>query len=296
MVAFATLCISHSAAAQDSRQRAAAAEAYDRGTTDYMTGNYAEAARWFETAHRMAPAPAALMQAIRAHQKAENIARAATLADRLQTDYPGEAQAVQYAEQILAEAVPNLFRVDVVCTGCEIDLDEVGQQGKTLYVEPDTHHTIVARFSTGEVSRDVSGSAGDDTTLQITAPAARIDTSDDGEPSSNAASESKGLPPLVTFIGAGVTGALLIATIVSGVDTNAGVDEYERVRSRELYDAGHAKEVRTNVLIGATAVCAAATGVIALLFTDWSSEEEADTHAAIVPTANGVMGFVESRF
>lgn len=298
-----TLFVAQTASAQDARQRAAAAEAYDRGTTDYMTGNYAEAARWFETAHRMAPQPAALMQAIRAHQKAENVARAATLALTLQTDYPGEAQAVQYAEQILSESAPNLFRVEVECSACEIDLDEAVQQGRSFYVEPDTHHSIVVHFSTGDVTRDVSGGAGEEITIEVSAPAARIevteDPASDGQTPTEGASE--GLPPVVTFVGAGVTGVLLVATIISAVDMYAGVDEYKKAakagdpKAQELYDEARG-QTRTNVLIGITAASAIATGVIAFALTDWSSDEEADTHAAVVPTADGVMGFVESRF
>ncbi len=311
VVACVTFGIAQQSSAQDSRQRAAAAEAYDRGTSGYMTGNYAEAAQWFETAHRMAPAPAALMQAIRAHQKAENLARAATLALMLQEEYPGEAQAVQYAEQILTEAAPTLFRVDVDCSGCEIDLDDAVQQGRAFFVEPDTSHSIVAHFSTGDVSREVSGAAGESTTVELTAPAAPLTASGDpsSEPSSAGAGESEGLPPVVTFVAAGVTGALLIATIISAVDMYAGVSDYEEAaklaetspnvddwnRANKLLDEQRG-QTRTNVLIGATLVSAVATGVIAVALTDWSSGEEADTHAAIVPTPHGVMGFVESRF
>lgn len=301
------LLVAQSAAAQDSRQRAAAAEAYDRGTSGYMTGEYAEAAQWFETAHRLAPAPAAIMQAIRAHQKAENLARAATLAVVLQNDYPGEAQAVQYADQILADTAPSLLRIDVDCSACEIDLDDAVQQARSLFVDPSTSHVIVAHFSTGDVTKEISGEPGQTTTLRIEAPAARLTApvSDPQEPVSTSGSQdlsSGGLPPVVTFIGAGVTGAFLIATIISGVDTNAGVDAYETAarsgapNARQLLDDGESKETRTNVLIGMTAVFAIATGVIAGVLTDWSSEEEADTHAAIIPTTNGVMGLVESRF
>lgn len=311
VVACVTLGVASEAGAQDSRQRAAAAEAYDRGTSGYMTGDYAEAAQWFETAHRMAPAPAALMQAIRAHQKAENLARAATLALMLQQEYPGEGQAVQYAEQILAEAAPTLFRVDVECSGCEIDLDEAVQQGRAFFVEADTTHSIVAHFSTGDVSREVSGAAGESTTLEISAPAAQVDPSVDpsGEPSGQQAGQSEGLPPVVTFVAAGVTVALAIGTIISAVDMYAGASEYEKAANQaessgNIDDWNKANKLladkrgqtRTNVLIGATLVSAVATGVIAAVLTDWSSEEEADTHAAIVPTPHGVMGFVESRF
>lgn len=307
-----TLCVAHTAAAQDSRGRSAAAAAYDRGTENYMNGDYAAAAEWFETAHRLAPAPAALMQAIRAHHNGQHFARAATLAHILQTDYPGEAQAVGYAEQILTETAPNLLRVDVECSDCEIDLDDAVQQGRTFYVEPDTHHTVIAHFSTGDVSRDVSGSAGDTTTLDVTAPEAQVETAEtpEAEPTTQSDGASEGLPPVVTFVAAGVTGAVLVTTIVSWVMMNGSVDEYEKAAAKASgpggTDADYAAakklldeasgQTRTNVLIGATAVCAVATGVIAFALTDWSSGDDTSTTAAVVPTADGVMGFLKGSF
>ena len=60
-------------------ERAEAAEAYDRGTTAYLSEQYELAAHWFERAYRVVPTSTALVQAVRAHHKAGNSIRAAWL-------------------------------------------------------------------------------------------------------------------------------------------------------------------------------------------------------------------------
>src|SRR5690348_3550323 len=47
-------------AQSETRERQAAAEAYDQGTASYLSGDFARAAEWFETAHRLSPAAPAL--------------------------------------------------------------------------------------------------------------------------------------------------------------------------------------------------------------------------------------------
>src|SRR5262249_55564611 len=90
-----------SQAQSDTRQRQAAAEAYDQGTAAYLSGDYEKAAEWFETANRMSPAAPALIQAARAHQQAGHLVRAATLALRLTLEHSDDATAMQFGQGLL---------------------------------------------------------------------------------------------------------------------------------------------------------------------------------------------------
>src|SRR5205814_509988 len=97
--------------------------------------------------------------------------------------------------------------------------------------------------------------------------------------------EKKPLPPLATFIGAGVTAVLAGAAIASGIDANAGVKPFEdaakkfnmdcvdqggtgtepqckteRAAAEQKLSDGQSKETRTNVLWIATGGAAVATG------------------------------------
>jgi tetratricopeptide (TPR) repeat protein len=311
----------------DARQRQAAAEAYDQGTAAYLSGDYEKAAEWFETANRMSPAAPALIQAARAHQQAGHQSRAATLALRIVTEYPNEAAAVQYAQGLLDQLAAKFVRVDIACDGCTIDVDGTLQESQSFFVDPDVVHVVTASFETGERKGEVSGSAGETKTIEITAPPPMphppTETTDPTHGGMND-NEPKPLPPLVTFIGAGVTAALLGTAIWSRIDTNNGVDPYKKAAdawkgclddhggdeskcksqfgaAKDKYDDGKSKETRNNVLWVATGVAGAATGVIALFFTDWSGEGDKNAQAraprlSLVPTYGGAALWMKGKF
>ena len=101
------------------------------------------------------------------------------------------------------------------------------------------------------------------------------------------------MPPLVFFVGAGATAVLGGVTIWSGIDTvnNPGkaavrADCVGQGTSCSEYQDGRNKQLRTNILIGATSVVGAATAVIGAFFTNWSgSPKDAGqpSHASITP-------------
>jgi hypothetical protein len=285
------------AEAQDARQRQAAAEAYDRGTTAYVDQSYEEAARWFETANRLAPASAALMQAIRAHERNDNAARASTLALELASTYPQDAAANEFATTVLNKHASALLKVQVTCDeDCKLDLDGKLQEYLAFFVAPDVTHKLTATFATGSKVSEVVGAAGETRDLSFEAPAPPPVTPIVVHPLDETLDHGARPPlsPVFTWIGVGLTVALGAATIVSGLNAKAGVPDYEKAAkaSRECMtmgkancttlaadaaarlDDGQGRELRTNVLIGVTAAAAVGTGVIAFVLTDWSGGEE----------------------
>jgi hypothetical protein len=308
----------------DARQRQAAAEAYDQGTSAYVARDYQKAAQWFETANRLSPAAPALIQGTRSHYKAGNLARAATLARQLTITYSSDPTAVEVGENMLTEAAPQLLRVDVECDGCSLDVDGTLQEFKSFYLPPDTAHTVTASFETGERSSEVSGAAGEAKSLSFDAPPPPVLPPDaepteppddgvilgsDGQPRDAA---KKPLPPLVTFIGAGVTGALLIGSIISTVDVYARADDYDKAadqanacqanpasncttqynKAKQLLDDGEPTEMRTTILWVATGVVGAATAIIALTLTDWSGGDDSSQASTlhVQPLIDPVQG------
>lgn len=299
-----------SAQEDTARQRQAAAEAYDQGTAAYVARDYQKAAQWFETANRLSPAAPALIQSTRSHAKAGNLPRAATLALQLTITYASESAAVEVGENLLSEAAPQLLRIDVECDGCSLDVDGTLQEFKSFFVAPDTAHTVTASFETGERSSEVSGAAGETKSLAFAAPPPPVLPPDepaeepddegivlgsDGRPRDAA---KKPLPPLVTFIGAGLTGALLIGSIISTVDVYARAEDYEAAadkanaacqanpgstdcttqynQANQLLDDGEPTEMRTTILWVATGVVGAATAIVALTLTDWSGDQDSE--------------------
>jgi hypothetical protein len=274
-------------------ERRAASQAYDRGSAAYIARDFARAATYFETAHRLAPAATALAQAARAHARAGNALRAATLALRLEATYPDESNAMAIATEILAANAERFFRVDVRCDGCAVELDGTLLEHPSFFVEPDTEHEVGGHFETGDVSERVTGGAGERREIVLEAPPEAPASAPEGPAPSTGG--GGGLSPIFSI----AAGALAVGAggvlIWSGVDTLAGVDDYENDPTTEALAVGQSKETRTNVLIGVTAALAVTTLVLAI-FTDWDGSEEVETRAALAPLAGGAGAIVEGRF
>jgi tetratricopeptide (TPR) repeat protein len=301
----------------ETRERQAAAEAYDQGTASYLSGDYPKAAEWFETANRLSPAAPALIQAARAHQQAGHSTRAATLALRLTLEYPDEAAAVKFAQGVLDQLGPRFVRVEVTCTACSLDVDGTLQESQIFFVEPGVEHSITASFETGERKQPVQGLAGETKTLEFEAPPHPIVPPTQSGALAGASIDSvsrKPLGPPVTFIAGGITVLLLAGSIVSTLDMNSGVDPYEAAVDdynqclrtmddatgcNDLYqvaqdqlDKGKSKETRTTILWGVTGGAAVVTAVIGLLLTDWSGNGDDSASAkglqfVVAPTHGG---------
>lgn len=138
-----------------------------------------------------------------------------------------------------------------------------------------------------------------------------LDLNDDGEEDGEAdgrrrrrrdddEDEGGGLPSPVFWISAATTVGLGAALVWSGLDTQSGADEYEslvedyetgrgtRSAAEAALEDGRDREMRTNLLIGATAVVGAATVVFAVL-TDWGGADDGDDRRARRDRARATM-------
>ncbi|MBX7192464.1 MAG: type IV secretion system protein [Sandaracinaceae bacterium] len=289
------------AAEPSAADRQAAGQAYDRATAAYLARDYARAATLFETAYRLAPASAALLQAVRAHERAGNGLRAATLALRLQAFYGSDAAAARQAEQTLAATSSQFVRIDVTCQGsCTLELDGVLQEHTSFFAAPGAAHTVRATFDTGPVERAVTGAAGAVETISLEAPArvAQVDDtvgtgtgtgtgSESGTGTGTGAGSTGGgggggispIPFVIAIIAAAGAGGVLIW---SGIDTLAGVQPYRDMPTLERLHDGQSRELRTNILIGVTGALAL-TSLILAIVTDWDGEGESSEPAAGTP-------------
>lgn len=295
--------------AQDQR---AAAEAYDRGTAAYIAREYDRAAHWFETAHRLAPAAAALVQAVRSHERGDNDLRAATLALRLEALYPDDRAARRTARRALRGS-ERWLRVAIECEACSVQLDGALLEHPEVFVEPDAEHRVVASFETGDRSETFQGPAGETRTLTFEAPpppepepvadlapGATDDPASDPTDAAPAAGGGGGVPVWVTITGLVVTAGLGGVLIWSGVDTLDGVPAYEANPTEAGLADGRSREERTNWLIGGTAL-AGATTLVLMIFTDWSGgggAEPADDEVQVLfdIQGDGVRAGLTGRF
>ncbi len=297
--------VPYSAYAQDDdgttkqENREAAAAAYDRGTKAYVAGDYARAARFYETAFRLAPAAPALIQAVKAYQQAGDDRRAGTAALALQEEY-GVSQMAEHTTQALEKARAQYFRVDIVCENCKLEIEGERQEFLSVFLEPDKTHTITAVFESGPTSKSVKGAAGEQKMVALIAPRpgegdvtvtekepeananekASEASREDSKTTSAETSGSEGLSPVFFWTGVGLTAVVTGVTIWSGLDTQSAADTYEKNPTQKGLDDGRSLELRTDILIGVSAALAVGTAVVGIFFTDWNGSEAKSSQTA----------------
>ncbi len=268
--------------------RAEAADAYDQGTSAYLSERYELAAHWFERAYRLAPTSTALLQAVRAHHKAGNSIRAADLTLQLRDEYPADARSKQITDTLIEAVQPANVLVKAECEkACTLELDGALVQHPTFFVTPDVEHSLKAAFDNGETSTFVQGAAGTTKTVTLAGPAPP---------------PPPPVPRWAFYSSLGATVALGAVTAWSGIDANNGVSDYESAarsanspginnggsptpqqQAQALLDEGQKKERRTNILIGVTAGMAVTTVVLGV-FTNWKGESRDATSKRIEPS------------
>lgn len=297
--------------------RVVAAAAYDQGVRALAAGDFNSAAESFEAANRSVPSAQAVIQAIRSHRSAQtpaHLARAATLAIGLLTSYPADTRITSYAYRIIDELSPSLARVQVRCQGCDLSVDE-GAAPHNVFLPPGAH-AVVASWGERVVRQEIRVSAGQTVPLELSPPLtplvpvatanATMSPAASGPtaaapvaeaitppgPEVDAPPQRRGLSPSLFAVSLVVTAGVGGALAWSALNTLEGRDAYVQNPTQTGLDDGRSRELRTNVLVGATAAMAVTTILIAG-FTRWRSAP-ARPVAALAPGA-GVLG-LEGNF
>ena len=296
---------------------AGAAKAFSQAQQAMVTGEYAQAADLYELADELAPSAPALRNAVRARLAAHHDAMAATLAAELLRRYPNDKESRDIAEEVLSKLSPQLTQFDITCDeACAITLD-----GKAASPKARTHHLFFAQPGPRTVkavfdadrrsSKDVNAEPGRTETVRFHAPprpVAPVASPPAGAAGSAAALTTRAAAPphhglsRAWIIGAGVvTVGLGIAAGLQGkatLDTRdqieAAVADNDAQRAMSLYNDGRDQQLRTNLLLGATAAAGATTLMLAF-FTDWSGGSQ-ERQVAVTPTVGGAAVVASGRF
>jgi hypothetical protein len=273
----------------------AAAKAFSLGQQAELAGDFRAASEHYELADRMVPSPEALRSAARARMRAGDEAAAATHAEALDRRYSDE-RSHKIAEEILSALRPKLGRVSLSCTPACAVLVDGGANGveegtaHVFYVDPG-RHAISGSFGTrGSQQEMIEAQAGKEVTLSLTAAEPEEAAPVVEARASLPPPRPTGLPRGWFIAGAALTVGLAGATIWSGLDVLDKNKVYEEMATEKRLEEGQNAELRTNILLGATAAAAVATGFIAWK-TRWSSRAaaEKDTSIAIAPSEGGAV-------
>jgi hypothetical protein len=306
-----------------------AKSAYEEGLRAHKAGDFAGAAAAFARADAIAPNDVALKAALDAAVRADDPVLGGELIDRAQGRSLGSAAQASLAAATAKLAHRSGFLVVDCIGGCTATVDgkDVGLRHplRTTLGQ----HVVVAHFpGARDVTVNAAVNADETSSLHFGPPAppeppptAPPPTAPPTAPPPTAppptappptappptappplaapvapapaAAEARGLPPFVFFIGLGVTGALGLGAVLSGVTTKGLHDDFvaadcgarANTGCATLSDDGSSAQLRTNVLGAVTGVVGVASLVVGIFFTRWRA---APARIAPGPGAAGV--------
>lgn len=256
---------------------------FDAGIEAYRSQDYATASKHFEAAYDLRPHPVVLFNWALAESRLQKFVQALEHFETVLADpeTPNDLRATLEEEKAKAERGVATIEVDAGGEG-KIFVDEQVFEGKTasVRVNPGAYFVRVEIGGRDVVKREVTLKAGeriqvavDRTEIVKQAPARPVVRDRKPLPM-----ERQGLDPIWVYAGAGLTLVLGGVTLWSALDTKRSHDDYEndlpalnQAEVNQRVDDGHAKEFRTNVLIGGTAVVGVGTAVIGLFLVDWKT-------------------------
>lgn len=272
----------------------AAARAYSDGQAAQIDGNFEHAAQSYELAFHISPSREALRSAVRARQLANQLPRAATLAQLLLTHYPDDPESVRLANEVIAEARLKLARIAVTCVpactvaigGRATSLDAAARH--MVFTPPGRQSLEITFDGDRSVRREIALKAGEDVTLPIAAPPASQPGKPTGPATSHAHPSPPPLPPSVALGAGAVTLILAGVATWSALDTKTAHDAYVAAPSPAGWTDGRSKQLRTNILLGSAAAAGLTTALVAVFWTRWDAPHDRLPDVAIAPERGGL--------
>ncbi len=252
-----------------------ASERFRAGEQAFAKGAFGVAAREFERADELVPHPSTTMNAAEAWERAGDLERAATLAERVTETATGDVRIA--ADALLARVVTKLSTVEVIgpsSARVQIGGRDVSPPSK-LHLKPGTY-VVTMRGAAGDVREErVELAAGASKTLDATTPSAapRPATHTDAPASAQApaaatspvepAPPSRGVPALA-WGSFGLAAAGVGAFAFFGTRTLSAQRTYEASPTATNRDAFYESRTLSNVSLAAAGVFAV-TGVVLVL-------------------------------
>jgi len=290
---------------------------FEAGTRAFEQGDFAAAIRAFQLAQSERPHPVIRFNLGLSFARLGQPSAAIEQLKLVQLDPRADSELRARAEREQRSATQALSRVtfrlsdptreSVELDGAPVQLVEQSE----LSIDPGNHHVRVISGSSVVLDQDLELAPGERVELRVGERSRRIDVVVVPDPvrpepvpktaapaprpaAPRPAARAK-LSPAWVYAGAGASVALAGLTLWSGLDTNSALSDYERdlgkldqAEADERVRDGHARELRTNLLLGGTILCGVGTAVAAVWFVDWG--EQSQTRVGISPGAVSVSG------
>jgi tetratricopeptide (TPR) repeat protein len=272
---------------------------FEAGTRAFERGDYAEASVEFQTALAQRPHLVVrfnlALSLLRLGQPSAALAELAQVLNDPATEKDLRERATREqrsAEQALSHITFRLS--DPTRERVELDRKLVDLAvGQELALDPGNHHVRVISNSSVVLDQELDLGLGERLELRVGERSRRIDVVVVPtapavvplvvkRPPAEARTEPKALTPAWFYAGVGATAVLTGLTVWSGIDTNKAYSRYEHALPKltqaaadERVESGHARELRTNLLLAGSLVCGAGTAVLGIWFVDFSGKSSA---------------------
>lgn len=271
---------------------------FEAGTAAFEKNDFKAAAAEFEAALAQRAHPVIRFNLAISMARLGHPSAAIEQLKLVQADAEADKDLVGRAERERKDAERALSRVTFKLTdparerveldGKPVQLDSPAELG----IDPGPHHVRVISGNSVVLDQDLDLSPGERVELRVGERSRRIDVVvvPDAPPPKNqgaiapppAPPSTHQLSPVYFIAGAGATAVLAGVTIWSGLDTKSAYRDYQRdLPSLSQADAdervrnGHARELRTNLLLAGSIVCAAGTAALGVWFVDFSGGKRA---------------------
>lgn len=273
VVAVLAVCAAPAARADDDTVEQAKAS-YKAGAEAYDRGDMRAALRELSRADALAPNPVVLELALKCAIALDDAVEGIGLAERAADAEEGSALAElgRTARERFARRVGTLVLACPAGKTCKGNVE-----GRDLIVGTEV------RVSTGlhVVTVDVDGTsnrvlvevvAGRTHAVEVPTGEAPAPAREPVVPPREPPPREKPLPAWMFWAGAGATVALGAGTIASAVDTSSKHDRFQESPDASLASSGQSAQVRTNLLLGGTALLGVATAAAGIWLVRWKSE------------------------
>lgn len=279
---------------------AAAHQAYDKGVAAFAAGRYGEAAVELARADALAPHPTALRNALKAAELAGDPVLAMTLVERAEARVGVDASVLDLARRLRGKHAAHTGKLSIRCAavGCTVTLDaEPFPIEQQRWVQTGAHAVEITRGGarskhTVVVEAEQVVAWVEPTSVAVAPPAAvRVDPPRVEPVRAPPAPEprARGISPWWFAAGAGLTAAATGALIASGVDTLVKQRDYQAFETNDL-SSGQSAQLRTNVLVGVTAVLGLSTAAIGVFAVRWSPSTSSARRPREITVTPGVAG------
>jgi len=276
-------------------QTACGREQFEAGGRAFEKGDFESARQAFENALALRPHPVIRYNLALCWLREGKPSAAVRELSLVLADSATDPDLRSRSERDLHAAEHNLAHVTFELSDpehevLEVDAAPVAAGVRELALDPGAHHVRIVSGASVLLDQDLDLATGERVELRVGERSRRIDVlvvpgaKPEPKPPVTPVTDhaTRPLAPVWFIAGASATAVLAGLTVWSGINTQRSFDDYQRrlpslsqSAADQLVSDGHGRELRTNLLLSGTLLCAAGTAALGIWFVDFGGHAKA---------------------